>query len=183
MNLSIVLGNVPNLITLARIMLTPWAILMIVDERFMAAFLIFVLAGVSDGIDGFIARRFDLRTELGAYLDPLADKALLASIYITLAIRAELPAWVAIVVVSRDVMILVAVLVSWLMAKPVEIRPVWISKLNTFAQIGLAGFALGARAYGIDPFPAQTGFEWAVAATTVASGAVYIAQWLAHMSR
>lgn len=183
MTFSVVLGNLPNLITLGRMLLTPWAILMILDERFTAAFLIFVVAGVSDGIDGVIARRFNLRTELGAYLDPLADKALLISIYVTLAIRGELPAWVAIAVFSRDIMILMAVLVSWLMDKPVEIRPVWISKFNTFAQIGLAGFALGARAYGIDPFPAQTYIEWAVALTTVASGGVYIARWLAHMSR
>ncbi len=164
-------------------LLTPVAILMIVDDRFMGAFLIFVLAGVSDAVDGFIARRFNLRSELGAYLDPLADKGLLISIYVTLAIRGELPDWLAIIVVARDVMILMAVLVSWLMEKPVEIRPVWISKLNTFAQIGLAGFALGARAYGVDPAPMQSWLEWFVAVTTVASGAVYIAQWLGHMSR
>jgi cardiolipin synthase len=164
-------------------LMTPLAVSMIISQRFLAAFLIFILAGVSDGVDGFIARNFDLRTELGAYLDPLADKALLISIYVSLAIYAELPAWLAITVVSRDVMILVAVIVSWLMDKPVEIRPVWVSKLNTAAQIALAGFALGARAYGVDPHPVQTYLEWVVAATTVASGAVYIAQWLDHMSR
>ena len=96
---------------------------------------------------------------------------------------AELPAWLAIAVVSRDVMILVAVIVSWLMDKPVEIRPVWELKINTAAQIALAGFALGARAYGVNPQPVQTDLEWTVAATTLASGGVYIAQWLDHMSR
>jgi cardiolipin synthase (CMP-forming) len=183
MTISVVLSNVPNLITLARMVLTPLAVSMIVSQRSMAAFLIFVLAGVSDAVDGFIARRFDLRSELGAYLDPLADKALLTSIYVTLAIYGELPAWLAIAVVSRDVMILFAVMVSWLMDKPVEIRPVWVSKLNTAAQIALAGFALGARAYGVDPLPVQGWLEWTVAVTTVASGGVYIAQWLGHMSR
>jgi cardiolipin synthase (CMP-forming) len=157
--------------------------LMIVSQRFLPAFLIFVFAGVSDAVDGFIARHFDLRTELGAYIDPLADKALLISIYVALSIYAGLPAWLAITVVSRDVMILVAVLVSWLMDKPVEIRPVWESKLNTAAQIALAGFALGARAYGVNPHPLQTYLEWLVAATTIASGGIYIAQWLDHMSR
>jgi cardiolipin synthase (CMP-forming) len=183
MNFSQLLRNVPNLITLARMVMTPVAVLMIVSERFLPAFLIFLLAGVSDAIDGFIARNFDLRTELGAYLDPLADKALLISIYVSLALYAGLPAWVAITVVSRDVMILMAVLVSWLMDKPVEIRPVWESKFNTAAQIGLAGFALGVRAYGVDPQPLQTYLEWIVAATTIASGGIYIAQWLNHMSR
>ena len=123
MNVVQVLNNLPNLITVARMLMTPLAVLMIISQRFLPAFLIFILAGVSDAIDGFIARNFDLRTELGAYLDPLADKALLISIYVSLAIYAGLPAWIAITVVSRDVMILVAVLVSWLLDKPVEIRP------------------------------------------------------------
>jgi cardiolipin synthase (CMP-forming) len=183
MNPSKLLKNIPNLITVARMLMTPLAISMIISQRFLPAFLIFLLAGVSDAVDGFIARHFDLRTELGAYLDPLADKALLISIYISLAIYGGLPAWLAITVVSRDVMILFAVLVSWLMDKPVEIRPVWESKFNTAAQIALAGFALGARAYGVNPLPVQTYLEWAVAATTVASGAIYVAQWLDHMSR
>ena len=183
MNISKLLGNIPNLITVARMLMTPLAVSMIISQRFLAAFMIFLLAGVSDAIDGFIARNFDLRTELGAYLDPLADKALLISIYVSLAIYAELPAWLAIAVVSRDVMILVAVMVSWLMDKPVEIRPVWESKINTAAQISLAGFALGVRAFGVSPQPVQTVLVWTVAVTTLASGGVYIAQWLDHMSR
>jgi cardiolipin synthase len=160
MNLGQILNNLPNLVTLARMLMTPLAVMMIISQRFLPAFLIFILAGVSD-----------------------ADKALLISIYVSLAIYAGLPAWIAITVVSRDVMILVAVLVSWLLDKPVEIRPVWVSKFNTVAQIALAGFALGVRAYGLDPQPLQTYLEWAVAATTLASGGVYIAQWLDHMSR
>ena len=183
MNISQVINNIPNMITLARLLMTPLAISMIVSQRFLPAFSIFLLASVSDAVDGFIARRFNLHTELGAYLDPLADKALLVSIYVSLAIYSGLPAWLAITVVSRDVMILVAVLVSWLMDKPVEIRPVWESKLNTAAQIALAGFALGVRAYGFNPQPLQTYLEWTVAATTVASGGIYIAQWLDHMTR
>jgi cardiolipin synthase (CMP-forming) len=163
--------------------MTPLVISMIIAQRFLPAFMIFLLAGISDATDGFIAKRFNLRSELGAYLDPLADKALLISIYVSLAIYAGLPAWLAIAVVSRDVMILVAVMVSWLMDKPVKIRPVWESKINTAAQIALAGFALGARAYGFSPQPVQTFLEWTVAATTLVSGGVYIAQWLDHMSR
>ena len=183
MEISKLFASLPNLITLARLLLAPLAVLMIVSQRYLFAFIIFVAAGVSDAVDGFIARRFNLRTELGAYLDPLADKALLISVYVSLAIYAGLPAWIAVTVVSRDVMILVAVLVSWLLDKPVEIRPVWVSKLNTVAQITLAGFALGVRAYGLDAPLLQTSLQWAVAATTLASGGFYIAQWLDHMSR
>ena len=183
MNASRLFANLPNLITVARLLMTPLAVSMIVSQRFVAAFMIFVVAGISDGVDGFLAKRFDLRSELGAYLDPLADKALLISIYVTLAAVGKLPAALAILVVSRDLMILVAVLVSWLLKKPVEIRPVWISKFNTVAQIAFAAFVLGARAYGLDEPVVQAFLALVVAGSTLASGAVYIAQWLDHMSR
>jgi cardiolipin synthase (CMP-forming) len=178
-----VVASLPNLITMARLLLAPLSVVMIVSQRFVAAFVIFVVAGVSDAVDGYIAKQFNLRTELGAYLDPLADKALLVSIYVTLAVVHELPATLAIVVVFRDVMILVAVLISWLLDNPVAIRPVWISKFNTAAQIALAALALGGKAVGLDPPPGQEIVVWIVAASTIASAAVYIAQWLDHMSR
>src|SRR5271156_6683136 len=183
MNTGTVLNNLPNFITLARMLMTPLAVMMILSQRFLPAFLVFLLAGVSDGIDGFIAKRFDLRTELGAYLDPLADKALLVSIYVTLAISGVLPTAIAILVVSRDLMILAAVVVSWLLANPVEIRPVLVSKINTTAQIALAAFVLGAKAYGLSPVPGQDIAVWLVAASTLASGGVYISQWLDHMTK
>jgi cardiolipin synthase len=176
-------ASLPNLITVARLLLAPLAVLMIVSQRFMPAFAIFLAAGLSDAIDGFIARRFNLRTELGAYLDPLADKALLVSIYVTLAIVGELPPAIAIIVVSRDLMILIAVLISWLLNNPVAIRPVWVSKFNTAAQIALAALVLGGQAFGLEPLAGQDYAVWLVGASTIASGAVYIAQWLDHMSR
>src|SRR5579863_6304990 len=93
------IGNLPNLITMARLGLTPVAIAMIVSQRYIEAFAVFVVAGVSDGIDGFIAKRYNLTSELGAYLDPLADKALLISIYVSLAIVGRIWATLAIAVV------------------------------------------------------------------------------------
>jgi cardiolipin synthase (CMP-forming) len=182
MAVSSLFVSLPNLITLARLLLAPLAVSMIVSQRYVEAFLIFLAAGVSDAVDGFIAKRFDLRTELGAYLDPLADKALLVSIYVTLAIVGALPPAIAILVVSRDLMILFAVLVSWLLSKPVAINPVWVSKLNTTAQIAFAAYVLGAKAWGLDPPPGQTIAVWIVAALTLASGGVYIRQWLDHMN-
>ncbi len=183
MEYSRLFPSLPNLITLARLLLTPLVVLMIASQRFAEAFLIFVVAGISDGVDGFIAKRFDLRTELGAYLDPLADKALLVSIYVTLAISDVLPAAIAILVVSRDLMILAAVVISWLLDNPVAIRPVLVSKINTTAQIALAALVLGAKAYGLSPVPGQEAAVWLVAASTLASGGVYISQWLDHMTR
>ena len=183
MNIGQVLSNLPNLITLARMLMTPLAVSMIASQRFVEAFLIFLAAGISDAIDGYIAKRFDLRTELGAYLDPLADKALLVSIYVTLAISGVVPTALAILVVSRDLMILAAVVVSWLLNNPVAIRPVLVSKINTTAQIAFAALVLGAKAYGLSPVPGQDIAVWLVAASTLASGGVYIIQWLHHMTR
>src|SRR5919107_5706615 len=111
--------TIPNLITIARLIIVPIVIVMIMQGRWPAAFVLFVVAGVSDAVDGFIARRFDMRSEFGAYIDPIADKALLVSIYVTLSIVGVLPNWLAIVVVSRDMMIVAAILVSWLMGRPV----------------------------------------------------------------
>ncbi len=176
-------AGLPNLITLARLLLAPLAVLMIVSQRFLPAFAIFVIAGLSDAVDGFIAKRFDLRTELGAYLDPLADKALLVSIYVTMAVVGELPPAIAIIVVSRDLMILTAVLISWLLDNPVAIRPVWVSKFNTVAQIALAALTLGVKAFDLPPLPGQDFAIWIVGASTIASGAVYVAQWLEHMNK
>jgi cardiolipin synthase (CMP-forming) len=175
-------SNLPNLITLARLLLAPLAIAMILTQRFNAAFAIFLVAGISDAIDGAIAKRFALTSKLGSYLDPLADKALLIGIYVTLAAIAVLPPWLPILVVTRDVMILAAVLVSWLLENPVEIRPVFISKVNTAAQIAYAAFLLGTRAFGFETPFWEDAIGWLVAVSTTASGAVYIAQWLDHMS-
>src|ERR671910_3786040 len=108
--------TIPNLITIFRLILVPIVIVMIMQGRWATAFVLFVVAGVSDGIDGFIARRFDMRSEFGAYIDPLADKALLVSIYIALSVVGVLPGWVAVLVVSRDLMIVAAIMVSYLMA-------------------------------------------------------------------
>jgi len=182
MNAHKLFANLPNLITLARLLMAPLAVSAMLEHRFVTAFAIFLIAGVSDGIDGFIAKRFDLMTELGAYLDPLADKALLISIYVTLAALGELNPVLPIIVVSRDVMIVAAIMISWLLGKPVAIRPVFVSKINTTLQILFAALLLGSRAFGLQTEIAQELFAWAVAASTLASGAVYITHWLDHMS-
>jgi cardiolipin synthase len=174
--------TIPNIITIGRLILVPFVIMMIMQERWGAAFVLFAIAGISDGIDGFIARQFDMRSELGSYIDPLADKSLLVSIYVSLAIVGAIPSWLAIVVVSRDAMIVAAVLLSWVMDRRVAIKPLLVSKLNTAAQIGFAAFALAANAYGVD----LAGFEEVamvtVAALTVASAGAYLGGWLRHMT-
>jgi cardiolipin synthase len=157
-------------------------IVMIGQAQWSTAFILFVVAGVSDGVDGYLARRFNMRSEFGAYIDPLADKALLVSIYVTLSVVGELPGWLAIIVVSRDAMILSAIVVSRLMERPVAIRPLMISKLNTAAQIAFAALVLGAKAFALDLGLGETAAMLIVAALTIASAAAYLAGWLRHMA-
>src|SRR5690348_926103 len=114
--------TLPNLITLARICLVPIIIGCVISGAWPAAFWLFLAAGLSDGLDGFIAKRFNQRSELGAILDPLADKALLVSLTIALALSAALPAWLAILIVFRDIMIIAGILVAWLIGHPVAIN-------------------------------------------------------------
>jgi cardiolipin synthase (CMP-forming) len=174
--------TIPNLITIARLLIVPVVIVMILQGRWPAAFVLFVVAGVSDGIDGYIARRFDMRSEFGAYIDPLADKALLVSIYVTLAVVGVLPAWLAVVVVFRDAMIVAAVMLSWVMSRPVAIKPLLLSKLNTAAQIGFAALVLSTRAFGVDLAGFDDVLMVLLAALTVASAGAYLAGWMRHMA-
>ena len=174
--------TIPNLITIARLIIVPLVIAMIGQEQWMIAFALFVAAGASDAVDGFIAKRFDMRSELGAYMDPLADKALLVSIYVSLAVTGVLPGWLAITVVSRDVMIVAAIIVSWLMQRPVAIKPLLISKLNTGAQLAFAALVLATKAFAIDTTGLDLPAMLIVAALTVGSAAAYLARWLKHMA-
>ena len=174
--------TIPNLITIMRLNLVPIVVVAIDQGRWGAAFALFAVAGISDAADGLIARRYNLRTEFGAYIDPLADKALLVSIYVTLSIVGVLPGWLAVVVVSRDIMIVAGILVSRLMDRPMEIRPLLVSKLNTAAQIAFAGLVLGAMAFGFGMGEALTWSMVLVAGLTIVSAAAYLGRWLRHMA-
>jgi cardiolipin synthase len=174
--------TLPNLITIARLIAVPLVIMAIAQGHWDWAFFLFVLAGVSDAVDGWLAKSFNMASELGAYLDPIADKALLVSIYVTLAVTGGLPVWIVILVVARDVMIVSAVILSWVMAKPMAIKPLVISKLNTGAQIAFAALILGARAFEIPSADAQSVGLMIVAGLTLASMAAYLALWIRHMA-
>src|SRR4029079_7675250 len=130
--------SMPNLITLARIILVPVVVWAIATGQLRLAFLLFLAAAISDAVDGFLAKRFGMKTELGAYLEPLADKVLIVSLYVTLRITGVIPLWIVILVVSRDFMIVGGILLSWLVDRPVAIRPHLISKVNTGMQIVFA---------------------------------------------
>jgi cardiolipin synthase len=174
-------ASLPNLITIGRLILTPVTIDLIVTESWRWAFWVFVAAGVSDAIDGWLARTFNLRSELGALLDPLADKALIVSMFVTLAAVGRLPAWLSIMVVSRDLMIVGAVVISWLLRRPVEMKPLMVSKATTFLQLTLAALVLGGQAFGLEISGLIGLLVLLVTALTVASASVYLWRWVEHM--
>ncbi len=168
--------NLPNLITLARLLSVPLAIWLIFDGRYGAAFWVFIGAGVSDALDGYIAKRFDRRTRLGALLDPTADKALLAGVYVSLWLVGQLPGWLVGLVVLRDFLIIVGFVLIQTTAAPKRFDPLSISKLNTLVQLSLIGFVL-AQGLGIEAEPVKWLLIAAAAATTVLSGLSYLARW------
>jgi cardiolipin synthase len=174
--------SIPNLITLGRIVLVPVVVWAMSSGAMGWAFALFLVAGASDAVDGFLAKRFGMTTVLGAYLDPLADKALLVSIYVTLGINNELPRWLVILVVSRDIMILGGLLLAWVLGSPMKVKPLIVSKLNTAAQIVLASVVLGSLGLGLAVPRLALALIVLVAATAVLSVAAYLAQFLKHMN-
>lgn len=174
--------SIPNLITLGRVILVPVVFWLLVTGEIQAAFIVFVLAGISDAVDGFLAKRFKWETELGAYLDPMADKLLIVCIFIALGVTGRLPLWLVIIVVSRDVLIVIAVMLSWLLNRPTAMKPLVVSKLNTVAQIVLASVVLADEAFRLRLTGPVLVLTWVTAATTLASLVAYIRIWLKHMA-
>jgi cardiolipin synthase len=175
--------SIPNLITLGRIILVPVVVWAIISGEMLAAFFLFLSAGISDAVDGFLAKRFHMTSELGAYLDPLADKALIVSIYVALSIAPDgLPISLVILVVSRDIMIISAFILSWLVGRPLRVRPLVISKINTVAQICLATLVLAEKGFDFHATLLSTIAIVLVAILTLVSIAFYLAEWVRHMN-
>jgi cardiolipin synthase len=174
--------SIPNLITLARILLVPVVVWAITAGEMKIAFVLFLAAGISDAVDGFLAKRFAMATKLGAYLDPLADKAMLVSIYVALGVTDAIPRWLVILVVSRDIMIVGAVILSWLVDHPVAMKPLMVSKLNTVAQIVFAALKLASLAIGFDAEPFLTIVLVLVVILTLLSISAYLREWVRHMN-
>jgi len=177
---STALVTLPNVITFARLCAVPLAVWLVVEHQFAQAFFLFVAAGASDAVDGWLARRNGGGNSVGALLDPVADKALLVTMYVSLAVVNELPDWLAILVVFRDAVIVGGVVVLFLLDQQVMIRPLYVSKLNTALQIVLVALTLLLSGFGLAAPVAQDVLIWVVAATTLGSGAAYVwvtARW------
>lgn len=164
----------PNVITFGRLCAVPLAFWLVLEHRMTLAFFLFVAAGASDAVDGWLARRNGGGNAIGAVLDPVADKALLVTMYVTLASVNELPDWLAILVVFRDLVIVGGVLVLSVLGDPVTIRPLYVSKLNTALQLILVSMTLALAGFGLAAPDAKQVLIWAVAATTLTSGGAYV---------
>jgi len=175
--------NLPNLISLVRLFMVPLEIWLILVGRYGLAFWILVAAGISDALDGFIAKRFDRRTRLGALLDPVADKAMLISVYITLGAAHQLWTSLVILVVFRDFMIVGGFLLIQVFAVQKLYDPLYISKLNTGVQIILVSFVLARLGLGAAAGWPDLVLSLIVAATTMVSGLSYLVRWARILAR
>ena len=174
----IALHHLPNLITLSRVALVPALILLLHEHRYGAALGVFVVAGVSDALDGYLAKRWQVQSQFGAVLDPVADKLLLVTAYVMLTLSGHIPFWLTLAVASRDVLIVGGYLVYTSHAGPVHMRPSILSKLNTLLQISLVALLLAKLAAGIRVPLLVSAMIYAVLVSTMASGLHYLWSWL-----
>jgi len=170
-------SDIPNLITGLRILLVSPFLWLLLQERYGMALSLFVIAGISDALDGFLAKRFGWTSTLGGILDPIADKLLLMGAVLALGWLNELPIWLVVLVILRDLIIVAGAIGYHFMIEPVEASPLRVSKLNTLMQLMLV-FAVIVN-YGIAALPAWllAGLIYLTALTTGWSGGAYVWQW------
>ena len=172
-----VLRLLPNCISLLRIFAVPLTVYLLLSQQMTAAFWLIIVAGVSDGLDGYLAKRLNAVTLIGTYLDPLADKTMLIAVCLCLAHLGYLPCWIIALAILRDLLILGGVLLSNVLQLELSVDPILISKLNTVLQIIMVAFALGREAMGWDLLQVMSALVYLVAVTTIVSGTLYLARW------
>ena len=135
-------SQLPNFLTLLRIVMVPVVIVLLNQQEYPLALFVFTLAGITDGLDGWIAKKYQLQSALGAMLDPIADKLLLVSTYTMLAVQGDIPFWLLVLVLFRDLLIVGGYWILVAMDRKADIQPIWVSKFNTFFQILLVVLVL-----------------------------------------
>ena len=165
--------NLPNAITFARLCAVPFAVWLVLQERMAWALAVFAAAGASDALDGWLARRRG-GTVLGAWMDPAADKALLVGMFVALAAIGLMPAWMAALVVGRDLVIPGGIAAMRWRRWPIRMRPLLLGKLNTAVQILLVCVIMALGSLGLLAPGLRMVLLWLAAATTVASGVMYV---------
>ncbi len=174
--------SLPNIITTGRVILVPVIFWLLVTGQSQLAFYTFLVAALSDAVDGYLANRFDWKTELGSYLDPIADKLLVVSIFVAFGVSGALPSWLVIAVVSRDILIVAGVVLAWLMHRPFQMKPLGVSKANTAALVVLVAVVLADQAFSLGLDTLKILLIGLTGALTFASLAAYLDLWLRHMS-
>jgi cardiolipin synthase len=167
----------PNIITLGRLCCVPVVLYLMLLQDFGAAFWVFLAAGVSDALDGLLARVLNARSTFGAYADPLADKALLMVVAISLASLQLLPLWLVFMLVFRDILIVGGAALFHALTHSLKMRPLWISKVNTAAQLTLLAAVMAQAAGYLVLGRAEGALIVVAAATTFLSGAAYVVVW------
>ena len=167
---------IPNAICVARMLLVAPLVLWIVEGRFAAALVVLVVAGLSDGLDGFLAKRFDWQTRIGGLLDPAADKLLLLSAFISLAVVHQVPRWLTVVVITRDVVVVLGYFILFMMTQEtMEVRPTASGKLSTFFQLGSVACVLIRLVWpGSVPPVLEYGCFYAAGLLTTVAGLQYV---------
>ena len=171
------LSWLPNAISLLRIVLVAPILALMLNDRHDVALILFFVAGFSDGLDGYLAKRFNWHTRAGALLDPIADKLLVAGTFVTLGVTGHLPIWLATIVVLRDVVIVGGAMAYNFLVRPVEGDPTRISKLNTAFELTLVLFVISRAAFGWPDQISITVLGTAVLVTVVISGIDYVWAW------
>lgn len=172
------LFTIPNFLGFARILAGPYVAYLLWQGQYDMAFWVFLLAGLTDAIDGPIARKMGTANEFGLYLDPIADKLFINIIYIALLILGFLPSWIVILVVFRDFLISSCILLSKAFKLDMFVKPARLSKINTGLQIALAALIIGGKAFGLPLGETIRWLMYLMAATTFISGGQYLARWL-----
>jgi cardiolipin synthase len=168
--------NIPNFLSLLRIILVPVIVIFLIQDEYAKALIVFTVAGLTDALDGTLARLMNKQTELGAFLDPLADKILLSTCFISLSIFHLIPGWLTVIVISRDFIILLGIMTLSLMSVKYEIKPLFVSKITTALQIGTVFFSLFFKSFNYDIISHDLiiVLSWLTATFTILSGLFYI---------
>ena len=177
--------NIPNFLSLLRIILVPVIVIFLIENEYAKALMIFIIAGLTDALDGTLARLLNKQTALGAFLDPLADKILLSTSFISLSIFGLIPGWLTVIVISRDFIILLGIMILSMMSIKYEIKPLFVSKITTALQIGTVFLALFLKSftYDIVRHDLIIILSWLTAFFTIISGLFYIFKGIRFINR
>jgi cardiolipin synthase len=177
--------NIPNLLSLLRIILVPVIIIFLIQDSYAKALIAFTAAGLTDALDGTLARLMNQQTELGAFLDPLADKILLSTSFISLSIFGLIPGWLTVIVISRDFIILLGIIILSMMSVKYEIKPLFVSKITTALQIGTVFLTMFLKSFNYDIVSHDLIIilSWLTAFFTIISGLFYIFKGIQFINR